>query len=398
MKFLKMIVYFAALTAVSLTARQGSGSEPAPLVVSVPTKELMKQFLTELTALKVYFVSEEKFVDPKNNAVILDHLKQFSRLAKTAVHDPVLNQENYKFSRYVMQEEIVEIERMFRLGNKTYARWQLASTAGVCMSCHTQMPKVSQTFSEFSNSKIFSSDFDRADFLFAIGGFDKAFDLYDKMILGYPKNNLSAEQVETAVERQLAYYSRLKRDPKAAIVKMKEYLKNTELSEYTQKNISAWISQFEIWKKEPVLDPKTSTDSEIVRYAKNNIEAKWTDSMLKARDPSIVMYLRVSGVLYEFLQSHPNATSTPEVLYWLSVCDRSLSTNFFYSFADLYLRECIIRYADTQIAKRCYREFETQTVLGYSGSGGSNLPPEVKQDLKRLSNLVNKVKVERHEP
>ena len=43
------------------------------------TKELMQQFLKQLTQLKEYFVSEEKFNDQKNHDKIANYLKDFSK-------------------------------------------------------------------------------------------------------------------------------------------------------------------------------------------------------------------------------------------------------------------------------------------------------------------------------
>ncbi len=353
------------------------------------TKELMTQFLFQLTALKVYFVSEDKFMDAKNNSDILSHLKEFAKLSKKASHDPVLSQENFRFSRHVLEDHIVDTERMFRLGNKSYARWQLTATASVCMSCHTQIPTASRSsFDEFGSLKIFSSEFDKAEFLFATRAFDKAEEIYDKIIDGYPANNFKTEQVETALERQLAYFSRIVRSPSEAFTKMKVHQKNKELPEYLQRNISVWIAQFDLWKKQPVLDPKTATDRQILEFAQSNIEAKGDSKMFEASNPLLITYLRVSGILYEYLQNHPNSKAVPEVLYWLSLCDRSISNNFFYSLADLYLRECMTQYSTDPVAQKCFKEYETQKIIGYSGSSGTHLPAEVKADLKQLKKLV----------
>ena len=111
--------------------------------------------------------------------------------------------------------------------------------------------------------------------------------------------------------------------------------------------------------------------------------------MLDAIDPSLVNYLRVSGILNEYLLTHPNTKVEPEILYWLAICDRSISNNFFFSLADMYLKECITRYPSAPIAKKCFTEYETQTTLGYTGSSGIHVPPEVKAELKRLKDLVN---------
>ncbi len=352
------------------------------------TRELMEQFLTQLIALKSYFVSEEKFVDPQNSAEISLLLKKFAEVAKKSKHDPVLNQDSFKFSRHVLEDHITDTERVFRLGSKSYARWKLKSTVSVCMSCHSQVPTANRSFGEFGNSKMFSSEFDQAEFLFATRAFDKAYDLYDKVIEGFPKNSYKADQVKAALERQVAFHSRLQRDPTKALAALKKHQKNKNLPKPLIKNIAAWISQFETWDKQPVFDPKTATDQEVVKFAKRTIEAKGASKMMDASDPNLVNLLRASGILFEYLQSHPRSSAGPEILYWLSVCDRSINNTFFYSLADLYLRECILKHPGHPIAKKCYNDYEEETTLGYTGSSGTNLPAEVRSDLNQLKKLV----------
>lgn len=381
---LLVLISLAGLASSKKPVPEASSTTPATL----QTRSLMGQYLTQMTLLKRFFVSEEKFTAPENTAEISEHLKELARLSKEAAHDPVLSSESYKFSRQVLEDHIADTERVFRLGNKSYARWQLASTLSVCMSCHTQVPMMSKTFGEFKGMKMFSSDFDQAEFLFAIRDFDRAMSYYDKVIDGFPANHVSTDQVEKSLQRQVAYFSRVKRAPADGIAKMKLHQKNKELPEYLRLNTKAWVSQFEEWKKQTAFDPRTATDKQILEFAKQNIESHWTPAMLDAIDPTLVNYLRVSGILYEYLQTHPHTQAEAQILYWLAICDRSINNNFFYSLADMYLKECITRFPADPIAKKCYDEYETQTLLGYTGSSGVHLPPEVKEQLKSLKEWV----------
>lgn len=364
---------------------------------SPATKTTMALFLNELTALKKYMVSDAKFEDPKNSDDIAKHLKEFARLAKSAAHDPTLKQENFKFSRQVLEERIVDTERVFRLGRKSYARWQLASTASICMSCHTQLPGSDRLFGNFNDTSMFTSAYDRAEFLFSTRAFDKALQSYDEVIAKFPKNEASVFQVEKSLEREVAYYSRLKRNPTEAIAKLELHLARKNLPDYLVMNIKSWIQQFTKWTKVPILDPRTASDEQIVKFAKDNIEVKTSNSPV-ATNPNLVTYLKVSGVLFEYLETHPHTKATPQVLYWLSVCERSIESSFFYSLADMYLRECITKFPADPIAKKCYQQYELETTLGYTGSGGVRIPLEVRDDLNTLKQLVeSKGKVQLHE-
>ena len=87
-------------------------------------------------------------------------------------------------------------------------------------------------------------------------------------------------------------------------------------------------------------------------------------------------------------QKKPTSSSIPEVLYWLAVVDREMTNSIFYSFADLYLKECMLKFPESGTAMKCYKEYESEMIFGYTGSAGTNIPREVLEDLKYLKTFV----------
>ncbi len=297
-------------------------------------------------------------------------------------------QENFKFSRQVLEDHIIETERVFRLGNKSYARWMMNSTMNICMGCHLQTPRESSHFSEFTNTKIFSSDFERAEFLFTTRDFIGANRIYGNLLDTYPHSGVNREQLESAVRRQVGYFARIERNPKAGKEALQKILANKKLPQPLQESIAAWQAQFAKWEKIKIPTPDFENKEQLLSFAEKylNDDALISDEI---NHPRLVTDLIISGVLYEYLEKHPYSNKTPEILYWLSVCDRELNNNFFYSLADLYLRECITEFPENPIAKKCFKEYEANVIMGYSGSSGTHVPGDVSADLKRLRDLVN---------
>lgn len=353
---------------------------------SKDVKSTMDEFLSHLVALKKFMISEEKFADPKNELEISMHLNQFVEAASQAQHAPLLNQENFRFSRQVLKTQLSETARVFRLGNKTYARWMLNSTISICLTCHSQMPTPSRTFKEFENHKTFTSEFDQAEFLFATRAFDKAAEMYDRLITGFPTSTDRIDQLEKSLERQIAFYSRIKRGPKEALTKISQYQKNKKLPAFLLKNMEAWSRQLKTWSLQKDVNPRSASESEIVTFAEANLDSE--PELVSATNPKLVNYLRVSGILYEYLMLHPHSKTTPKILYWLAVCDRALNHTFFYSLANLYLRECITEYPTDPMANTCLKEYQEEIISGYTGSAGTHLPAEVQADLKQLKDLI----------
>jgi hypothetical protein len=347
----------------------------------------MQQLLLHMQSLRPFMVSEEKFQDQANEEKIKEHLDQLVTIIKGVKHDSIMKAPGLVISKKVLEEHLSETDRIFTVGNKSYARWALNSTFGICVSCHTQAPAASKNwdlvgFSDFGN------DFDHAEFLFAARDFDRALALFDKVIDEYPDNKIKVSELEDAVERKVAIFARVKRDFKAGTVSMERSQKNKKLPQSLKKNLIAWEGLFRQESKMSIPDPKTAKDDDIRKFVAKEMKRGLWDSLIDASNPRLVTNLTVSGILYEYLNLNPSTQIKPEIYYWLALCDRALQNNFFFSLADLYLKECITQFPKSQIAESCYKEFEINTVLSYSGSGGINVPDEVKSELRGLRQLV----------
>ncbi len=160
----------------------------------------------------------------------------------------------------------------------------------------------------------------------------------------------------------MAYFSRIKRDPAGGRDYLQNILKqNKKLPVHITKNVQAWMALFNEWSREKTPDMKSISESDLKNYVNKSLKPELWDKMTDANNPRIMTHLKVSGMLYEFLEHHPQTKIMPEILYWLAQCDRALNNNFFYSLADMYLRECMLNYPKDPIAMKCYQEFEDST-------------------------------------
>ena len=353
------------------------------------TKKTMQDFLVTLTALKAYISSDAEFINQKNYASILKGLKELSTAAKNTKHDPKLLQENFKFSRQVLEDHLVETERVFGTGNKIYARWMMNSTLGICVSCHSQIPTNSRQKSPFLVSKVYSSDFYQADFLFATRDFEGASQIYRKLIKDYPKSGANFERLELSVGRELSYCLRIKRQLPVCRERIKDFLKNKELPESISKRLNGWDGQLAKWSEIELPNPKSTKEAEINKFAEVNLSSEAYQTAGSFAEKKVISYLLVSGILFEYLQSHPLGANEPDILYWLAKTDRELNNTFFYSLADLYLRECILKFPAHPTALKCYDEYKEEMILGYTGSSGVNIPADVSDDLKQLKGFID---------
>src|SRR5690606_17714018 len=137
-----------------------------------------------------YMNDEAKFEDPKNEKLISEKLKENSNLIKQVKHAKQLDTSTLKISSQVLEDHFKEIERIFRVGNKSFARWQLSSTLPICMSCHTQTPSDSKRWdlAELTQGKL--NAFEKAELLFMGRDYEDALKLYNDVIQNYPNNKI----------------------------------------------------------------------------------------------------------------------------------------------------------------------------------------------------------------
>jgi len=343
----------------------------------------MHEILYQMQVLRPYMVDQDKFNDPKNAGKITEHLETLSTHVKKLKHGEIANAPGLKFSQKVLQEHVNDTARVFKLGNKDYARWSLNSTFSICMSCHTQAPSDSRNWSLIGFTK-FGSEYDHAEFLFAARDFEHALEKFDNLINGFPDNGLKELDLEKVVARKVAIFARVKRDFKAGMTSLIQSQKNKSIPPHIAKNLAAWEATFREAMNSSYPNPKTATDTEIKSYVEREMKTGLWDKMIQASNPRLVTNMTVSGVLYEYLNLHPKTELRPEILYWLSQCDRSLNNNFFFSLSDIYLKECIQQHSNHPVAKKCFDDYEASTIVSYSGSGGVHLPREVRKELDIL--------------
>lgn len=351
-------------------------------------KPTMHKIFADIKVLLPYMLNEDKFLDPKNNALIGTKLKEISQHAQETDHTSLIKSPTFKASSETLKTHFKEIERVFRVGNKSFARWQLNSTVPLCMSCHTQMPTHSRHWdlSDVLSSNL--SDYERAELLFMGRDFDSSLKHYDQVIQSFPKNKITIQSVEKSLERKLVIFSRVKRDFDAGIKSLEANMTNKGLPEHITKNIKAWVALFRIQKREGFPNPKKKDDKAIKSYAEKILSRDLWDDMVDASNPRLVKVLTLSGVLYEYLSTFPSTDIKPDILNWLATCDRQLQETLFYSLADLYLKECMSEFSKHPTAKKCYEDYKDNLIFLYSGSSGTHLPDDVKSDLKMWSDKV----------
>lgn len=356
-------------------------------VAQADVKNYMDQMLQEIHILKPYIVSESEYKDPKNFAQIDESLKRMVSLSENISHEGKIRNSAFGISSEVLTEQLKESELVYRVGNKGYSLWMLRSTLSVCMSCHTQLPSASTRF-DFSNKEHqLTRPFDEAEFLFIVRNFEKAMSLYQQVIAEYPKNGVNPESLKKAIARELYYYVRVKRDIPGLIKVLNANLKNKQLPQSAKDRLSGLKNAAQEAKSEGYPEFKADQQAELKNYAETQLKKELTGEFDFSAGKELA-YLKTASVLYKYLSDFPQTSLKPEILYWLSFCERRYEPTAFYSLPELYLKQCIVEHPQSSIAPSCLREYQDLVTLAYTGSSGVNIPKEVQKEMKGYKKAI----------
>lgn len=351
---------------------------------SGPTKAFMHQFLIELSKIRPFLGSETEFASEGARKTVQASLERLAKQMKTPPKE-IEDKPGFHLTFSLMADHVTRTKELFDRGELEYARMRLNGTPNFCSSCHTQTPHLSKTtpfdFFAESTQKV---DFENATFLFVTRRYDSALSSFNQLIRGFPKNNLTSLQLEELVRRKLAIFARIQRDPEFAVNNLNEDLKNKELPKALITSMKGWIKELERWKKEEA-DPASFKTDELVKYVEKNLPKNLVRKMALT-NPDSLQVLRLSGLLYERLFSETDLGDQAQaVLYYLALCERSLSPLYWYSVSEVYLKECVVRYPKQKFSQKCYQAYDDGMQERFSGR---TMPEGIRESIDTLKNYL----------
>ena len=348
----------------------------------------MDQLMEQVFVLKPLIASESSFNDPANAPQISDSLRNMVALSRQVNHEARIRKTGFQVSAAILTQQLEEVETIFEKGNKDYALVSLKSTLGVCMSCHTQLPSVSTQFTAANQTRSLADPFEEAEFLFLIRNFDAAMALYGELIQGYPLNQVQPQDLEIALYREIYYYVRVARDMQGLSIALRSNSENQQLPERLQTQIKDFIATVDTVKKEKYPYFTNAQSAELRSYAQAQLVEE-VDGNFSLNSPAkVIASLKLSSVLYEYLDANPQTPLKPDIFYWLSFGERRYLYPSMHSLPGLYLKQCVLDYPQTPVAKKCFAEYEDIITLSFTGSGGTHIPDDLIQELTMMRNLV----------
>ena len=357
-------------------------------------KAVMNNVYDAYVKIIPYVYAERSEIDnliksKSNQDELIKNLNDIANSFKTARHVEFFQKPGFRPSLMTINQHIDETIQSIQSHNYTFAQSRLKAIAALCVSCHSQLSEsVSKHAfgSAISSEKRerFPSDFAYANYLFLVRRFGESSRYFEQTIKTHlekaPSEDLALNhEINSSLRRVLSIYTKITFNPDKAENFLKGYQDQKNMNPLMKTTITEWIRALDKWKK---FDPRNM--GSISKFIKNKLVPLESNKEKLSSGESDIAYLIASGVLSKYLTENPRSQLTPEILYWLSITERRLSNTYFFSLSDLYLKDCITLYPKNSFAKKCYQEYEDNITFGFSGSAGTDIPKEEKQELERL--------------
>lgn len=348
----------------------------------------MRSLLQTLTDLLVDISSDEAYNSPKNFKRIEKNAENLSKLAH-GLKDPqlksVISDPSLKIVTEVFDQEARHAYQTLIRGNRAYAREVLRSMTGYCAACHTQGSSGPRFANLEANEKVSRlRPLEKAAYYTASRQFDRASTEY-KQILSDSTSSGQIFDFERAARAGLAIAVRVDGDPDRALSIANQILIAPKSPQFLKQQATQWKQSLAQWKSEKA--PSLQSEDQFFSEASRLIEAAAALQKYPADHSADILYLRASRVLHDLLNQFPQGKLSADALYLSGVCYEVLQGLGLWHIHEFYYLVCIERRPHSEISAQCYRRYEESVYLGYSGSAGTELPPEIRQRLSLLEKM-----------
>ncbi len=359
-----------------------SDAKPAPQT----TRSAMHEIYGTLSTAFRLSLNEADFGNPAKRKEINKALKALSESAASLRdHEQQLGVDD-DYLRRSLADDAREAWLAYERGHYEESRFLLYGMTENCISCHSKRPDDT----DFDLAKNFEKDLRKADVLLedrarietATRQFDTALNTYEEM---FRAQTMTAAQIELsgALLRYLKLALRVKRDPGRAIATLQSFAKREDVPRYLRNHVSKWISSLEEVRK-------PSSESNLLKAGEALMKKASQQSQFPEDPDSFVYYIEASGVLHRYVESKPTQKADlAKAFFLLGVAESHIGYSYWLSETDHFLETAIRVDPHGPYAEKAYTYLESFTYAGWTGSGGEQIPEDVKAHLDELRTLID---------
>ena len=260
------------------------------------------------------------------------------------------------------------------------ARYLVQNLTETCVACHSRLPAASAPLSEafVRDIAVVALPLEqRAKLAYATRQFDVALDQYEVLLASY---EISASDLDLGghVDDYLELAIRVQRDLPRAASALEEFARRDDLSPVLRQEVPSWIA---------ALSHLTSGEGPDSPIAAARALVTSGEAQIKSDRHALVEHFEASGLLHRALEGELPREERAEAYYLLGRIETRIGRSWL-SEAEAYLETAIRLAPGEPIAADAYQLLDEYLVAGYSGSGGTHVPPDIRTKLDRLRQIA----------
>jgi hypothetical protein len=363
----------------------GPTAGPACAADNEELRASMQSIFGSMKILLPLSVDDDAFVDPANRERIANALANLSaRTGEVAAHAGDTGDRRIHYLAGSLERESRETERRFLDGEVDSAQFFVQRLTDFCVACHSGLPSKSDSpvATDFvDQGQLESLPPDRRALLqVATRRFDDALATWEDW---FATAQVHVAELLDPLTDYLAVAIRVKRDPRRPVPTLRKLAARPDLWVHLRGDLEEWIDTLETHGSQ--LDRKPT-----LKGAKNNLDEARQVIQFPSDRRALVHYLLASSELHRWIEAHRDAA--PEQLadayFWLGLVETRINGNYWVSESDFYLETAIRLAPKTEPGRRAFALLEEETLLGWTGSGGTVVPSDVQAHLDELRALV----------
>lgn len=345
------------------------------------TRHEMARIYSAMAFLLPRSLDERRFEDPQEAAAIRSALDVLDRSSSALAQHGASDDASFAHLSHSLAIDARDIRIRYAEGHHREARYLIQSLTETCVACHSRLPSGSAPRSDAFVREASRLDLDlaeRAKLAYATRQFDVAADLYEELLASpdVPANDID---LNGHLADYLELEIRVERDLERPAAALERFRRRGDLSPALRADVEHWIAALHrLSLREPSGSPLD--DAQVLIG---------DDQHMEVDEGRQVELLEASGVLHRALATGAlDAHQRARAYYLLGVVETRIGRSYWLSQAEAYLETAIRLAPGDPIAKQAYALLDEYLVAGYSGSGGTHVPPDLDAKLAQLRRIA----------
>jgi hypothetical protein len=347
------------------------------------TRATMREIFDQLRTVLPLAVRDDGLATPENREQArkaLTELRARAAQLKSHVHgfDP-----GARFIGSSLEHDALRALDLLDRGDADGAAYYVRHLTDSCVACHARL--ASPRSAAVTEGFVDQSDFvlldplERARLQIATRRFEEALTTLES---AFESPALVPYELLAALTDYMIVCVRVLSDAPRAIPVLERFAQRPDLWVQLHDDVEAWIRYLaELDARPPVTDA--------VAGAQGLVEEARMLIVYPSDRRALVHYLFASRLLHAYVASHQEPSERlADAHYLLGVVESRIESGFWVSSAAFYLEAAIKMAPASPVARDAYALLEEETLAGYTGSGGLQLPAAVQAHLRDLRALM----------